>query len=184
MGSVPAGAPDPGLADRIERIVRDHWTDLLGVARLHGPEPDHAPDIVHDALAKVLSEEVELRDGERGLLPSLLEVVKNEARNCRRYEWVRRTEPLEEAGSLPLQSVKGSEAGWRLYRRVCIRRDVADALDELDACEREVAEARLLEELSSREITRRIGCSLSTVKRRWRRALARLRTELRPWSGP
>lgn len=159
MGFVTAGGgPDPGLPDRIERIVGEHWSDLLGVARKHGPGRDYAPDIVQAAVVKVLSGEAELRDGVDPL-PRLVEVVKNEARNCRRYEGVRRTEPLDEAASLATGSEGGPDVGWSLYRRLRIRGEMAEALGKLGAEKREVAEARLFEEFLLREIAERMECA-------------------------
>lgn len=156
-----AGTPDieqwifERLAPVINRVV---WTLL-------GPDSEHE-DMLHDVFLRVLRGVPKLRDTERleeWSARVAINAVRNELRRRRLRRWVA-WNPFEDPGpSVYAPDFEGREVLARAYR----------ALDMLPANERVVLSLRLFYDSTLEEVAASAGCSVTTAKRRLKRARAR-----------
>jgi RNA polymerase sigma-70 factor, ECF subfamily len=151
------------LYDRYSRPVYATGVRLLGDAHL-------AEDLVQEAFTKVWQAAASFDPSRAKFSTWLYRVTRNRAVDLDRR---RRARP-QSAGDAPLQTISGSEEpeasvdGW----------DVVDALSRIPEEHREVLTLAYFEGLSQREISRRTGIPLGTIKSRTTAALKGLRRSL------
>jgi RNA polymerase sigma-70 factor, ECF subfamily len=197
-GERKAGGLRPVTAGQMDAL-----SDEQLMARLESPEVEAAVSTLYDrygrtvfgvglkmlgdrSLAEELTQEVFLKvwrssgtfDPSRGGFSTwLFRVTRSVAMDLHRRR-ARRVRPLPE-GDSQIADVRDTSAGpqeivdesWLSWR-------VSRALDALDAPYREVIELAYFGGLSQREISRRTGIPLGTVKTRTARAFRNLREEL------
>lgn len=160
----------PVDADRLAKLVDTHAAALeLYAARWTG-EPE---DCVQEAFVELARQPTE----PRSVAAWLFRVVKNRALNAARGEQRRRDR---------------EQAVARLRRISCQTRmaqtidaeAVAKALANVESDASEIIVLRIWSGLSFDEIASVVGCSASTVHRRYRRALEQLREILEPSQCP
>jgi RNA polymerase sigma-70 factor (ECF subfamily) len=158
------------LYDRYSRTVFGVGLRLLGDRSL-------AEELVQEVFLKVWRSSRTF-DPSRGSFSTwLYRITRNVALDLHRRR-VRRIEPVPDGGSYiaatrdsspgPQEIVDDSWLSWRISR----------ALEGLDPSHREVIELAYFRGLSQREISRRTGIPLGTVKTRTSSALKRLREAL------
>jgi RNA polymerase sigma-70 factor, ECF subfamily len=151
------------LYDRYSRPVYATGVRLLGDAHL-------AEDLVQEAFTKVWQAAPSFDPRRARFATWLYRVTRNRAVDLDRR---RRARP-QSAGDAPLQILSGGaepEASVDVW-------DVADALSRIPEEHREVLTLAYFEGLSQREISRRTGIPLGTIKSRTTAALKRLRRSL------
>jgi RNA polymerase sigma-70 factor (ECF subfamily) len=169
-GKEEVGAALSALYDRYSRTVFGVGVKLLGDRSL-------AEELVQEVFLKVWRSSHTF-DSSRGSFSTwLYRVTRNLASDSYRKR-TRRVNPVSDKDSYisatrdsspgPQEIVDDSWLSWRISR----------ALEELDASHREVIELAYYQGLSQREISRRTGVALGTVKTRTSRALKRLREGL------
>jgi RNA polymerase sigma-70 factor, ECF subfamily len=169
-GKEEVGAALSALYDRYSRTVFGVGVKLLGDRSL-------AEELVQEVFLKVWRSSHTF-DSSRGSFSTwLYRVTRNLASDSYRKR-TRRVNPVSDKDSYisatrdsspgPQEIVDDSWLSWRISR----------ALEELDAPHREVIELAYYQGLSQREISRRTGVALGTVKTRTSRALKRLREGL------
>jgi RNA polymerase sigma-70 factor, ECF subfamily len=169
-GQEEVGAALSALYDRYSRTVFGVGVKLLGDRSL-------AEELVQEVFLRVWRSSHTF-DSSRGSFSTwLYRVTRNLASDSYRKR-TRRVNPVSDKDSYisatrdsspgPQEIVDDSWLSWRISR----------ALEELDAPHREVIELAYYQGLSQREISRRTGVALGTVKTRTSRALKRLRVGL------
>ena len=169
-GQEEVGAALSTLYDRYSRTVFGVGVKLLGDRSL-------AEELVQEVFLKVWRSSHTF-DSSRGSFSTwLYRVTRNLASDSYRKR-TRRVNPVSDNDSYisatrdsspgPQEIVDDSWLSWRISR----------ALEELDAPHREVIELAYYQGLSQREISRRTGVALGTVKTRTTSALKRLREGL------
>jgi len=169
-GQEEVGAALSTLYDRYSRTVFGVGVKLLGDRSL-------AEELVQEVFLKVWRSSHTF-DSSRGSFSTwLYRVTRNLASDSYRKR-TRRVNPVSDNDSYisatrdsspgPQEIVEDSWLSWRMSR----------ALEELDAPHREVIELAYYQGLSQREISRRTGVPLGTVKTRTSSALKRLREGL------
>jgi len=169
-GKEEVGAALSALYDRYSRTVFGVGVKLLGDRSL-------AEELVQEVFLKVWRSSHTF-DSSRGSFSTwLYRVTRNLASDSYRKR-TRRVNPVSDKDSYisatrdsspgPQEIVDDSWLSWRISR----------ALEELDPSHREVIELAYYQGLSQREISRRTGVALGTVKTRTSRALKRLREGL------
>lgn len=141
-------------------------------------DPSWAPDIVQEGVLRMLSGDVTLPEDRKRWEAILLSTIRNVARDHCKAAKVRRTLPLDEADGRPDRVRDGWERGWRICRRIEIKRRVARAEGCLTDDQAEVTELRYAEEWTIAEIAAHRQCSPQTVKNHLRRARAMLRDKI------
>jgi RNA polymerase sigma-70 factor (ECF subfamily) len=142
-------------------------------------DEDEAEEVVGDVFVQVWRH-VDQHDARRGpLVPWILSIARNRALDAlrRRRRWWRKAEHLgqaqaaepAEAGGAPHES---SVPGWPVHR------EVHAALATLPDDQRRVVMLSYFEGLSHREIAKRLGQPLGTVKTRMRMAQQKLTERL------
>jgi RNA polymerase sigma-70 factor (ECF subfamily) len=151
------------LYDRYSRPVYATGIRLLGDAHL-------AEELVQDAFTNVWRRALSFDSSRASFATWLYRITRNRAVDLNRRRQVR---PLS-AGEEPLRNVSGGPEpeggvdGW----------DVARALSRIPDEHREVLTLAYFEGLSQREISRRTGVPLGTIKSRTTAALKRLHRSL------
>jgi RNA polymerase sigma factor (sigma-70 family) len=151
------------LYDRYSRPVYATGIRLLGDAHL-------AEELVQDAFTNVWRRALSFDSSRASFATWLYRITRNRAVDLNRRRQVR---PLS-AGEEPLRNMSGgpepeaSVDGW----------DVARALSRIPEEHREVLTLAYFEGLSQREISRRTGIPLGTIKSRTTAALKRLHRSL------
>jgi RNA polymerase sigma-70 factor, ECF subfamily len=169
-GQEEVGAALSALYDRYSRTVFGVGVKLLGDRSL-------AEELVQEVFLRVWRSSHTF-DSSRGSFSTwLYRITRNLASDSYRKR-IRRVNPLSDKDSYisatrdsspgPQEIVDDSWLSWRISR----------ALEELDAPHREVIELAYYQGLSQREISRRTGVALGTVKTRTSSALKRLREGL------
>ena len=169
-GQEEAGAALSTLYDRYSRTVFGVGVKLLG-------DRSSAEELVQEAFLKVWRSSHTF-DSSRGSFSTwLYRVTRNLAsdyyrKRTRRVNLVSDKDPFisatRDSSPGPQEIVDDSWLSWRISR----------ALEELDAPHREVIEFAYYQGLSQREISRRTGVALGTVKTRTTNAMKRLREGL------
>jgi RNA polymerase sigma-70 factor, ECF subfamily len=169
-GQEEVGAALSALYDRYSRTVFGVGVKLLG-------DRSSAEELVQEVFLKVWRSSHTF-DSSRGSFSTwLYRVTRNLAsdyyrKRTRRVDLVSDKDPFvsatRDSSPGPQEIVDDSWLSWRISR----------ALEELDAPHREVIELAYYQGLSQREISRRTGVALGTVKTRTTSALKRLREGL------
>jgi len=153
---------------------------VLGLAFRILRDEDEAEEVVGDVFVQVWRH-VDQHDARRGpLVPWILSIARNRALDAlrRRRRWWRKAERLGQAqaaepAEAPGATHEASVPGWPLHR------EVHDALATLPDDQRRVVMLSYFEGLSHREIAKRLGQPLGTVKTRLRTAQQKLTDTLR-----
>ena len=171
-GQEEVGAALSALYDRYSRTVFGVGMKLLG-------DRSSAEELVQEVFLKVWRSSYTF-DSSRGSFSTwLYRVTRNLAsdsyrKRTRRVDLVSDKDPFilatRDSSPGPQEIVDDSWLSWRISR----------ALEELDAPHREVIELAYYQGLSQREISRRTGVALGTVKTRIRTGMRLLREQLRP----
>ena len=169
-GQEEVGAALSALYDRYSRTVFGVGVKLLG-------DRSSAEELVQEVFLKVWRSSHTF-DSSRGSFSTwLYRITRNLAsdyyrKRTRRVDLESDKDPFvsatRDSSPGPQEIVDDSWLSWRISR----------ALEELDAPHREVIELAYYQGLSQREISRRTGVALGTVKTRTTNAMKRLREEL------
>jgi RNA polymerase sigma-70 factor, ECF subfamily len=147
-----------GEAGAFETLVRRHLRAAYAVALAQlGHEAD-AEDAAQDAFVTALQRLDECRDPGQ-FAPWLLAIVRNRARDRRRWRTVRDTLPLDAASEAPGSSDPAADA-----ERGELRDDLLAALATLPETQREVVLLFDLEGWSHREIAARLGITEGSAR--------------------
>ncbi|MCC7171958.1 MAG: sigma-70 family RNA polymerase sigma factor [Planctomycetes bacterium] len=153
----------PDLLDSL--TSDDRW--LRRMARQLVRDPSLADDLVQETWVAALRQG---REAGRGWLAT---VLRNAA-----AQW-RRSDSARERRELAVAPAEGSgDPAASIVDRLATQRSVLDAVLTLPEAARTVVLLRFYEDLPPREIARRLGEPLASVKSRLHRALERLRAEL------
>lgn len=171
MGGVHGRPRRSSFLGRLARVVEEHREALIRLACWHGPEC-WAEDALHDAWVKVQRDRLipakpSPTDGE--VLSWFIRIVRNRARNRRRYEKPRECEPIEEALDVAVMDSEDTDPLLEML--------VVAAVDDLPPGQAGVAELRL-HGYTFAETARMTNRSLGTVKKHWHRAKKKLRSRL------
>jgi RNA polymerase sigma-70 factor, ECF subfamily len=179
--------PMPCELKRAERLYERHRERLLGLAiRVLGYlDHDTADGVVQDVFGNVLSGQVRLPEDDDKAARVLSGVVKKTAQNRRRYEEVRRGQPLGPALD-DHRDRGGNPCGtpWKAAESIETRGKVRAALESLPDAQREVVEMTHFEGRSRAEIAEIRGCSPETVKKLLCRGRRRIRKLLKADFSP
>lgn len=154
--------------DHVERLL-SHTGFMRALARSLVGDAARADDVVQDAMLAAL--EHRPRDPDR-MRPWLGKIVRNFAFRAHRTEERR---GRREGAAPPRPPVPSAE---EILARENARRRVVDAVLKLPEPYRAAVILRFLEELPPREVARRLGVPVETVRTRVKRALAQLRETL------
>lgn len=165
-------------------LCRERYVSLVSYARLFlaGVDPIWAKDVVQDVLFSLWQNRRRLRDDESELQAYLLRSVYN---RCINYlKRARRQKSFSDSYENRMLAVMGD--CWSPDRNPVIRsifsadlRDlISDAVSKLSPRCREVFTMSYLENFSNKEISERLGISLSTVENHMYIALKQLRASL------
>lgn len=154
---------------------------VLGLAVRILRDEDEAEEVVGDVFVQVWRH-ADQHDARRGpLVPWILSIARNRALDVlrRRRRWWRKAERLQQAQAEEPEDRRNvpfheaTVAGWPVHR------EVHAALAALPEDQRRVVMLSYFEGLSHREIARRLGQPLGTVKTRLRTAQQKLTDRLR-----
>jgi len=142
-----------GDGGAFETLVRRHLRSAYAVALAQLGEEADAQDAVQDAFVTALQRIEECRKPDQ-FGSWLMSVVRNRARDHRRYRAIRDALPLDAAGGVanhadPLQDAQDAE----------LRQDLLGAMDTLTETQREVILLYDFEGWSHRQIGDRLGIS-------------------------
>ena len=159
---------DTGAADR---LVRLHLGAAYAVALAVTRDPRDAEDVVQDAMISALEHLADCRPA--GFSGWLLQIVRNRARNHRRYLRVRTAAPLDVAvgassGDNPARDAERAELRERLLA----------AIGTLGETQRQVVLLHDLEGWKHREIAESLGMPEGTVRHHLFHARRALRAQL------
>ena len=136
-----------------ETLVRRHLRAAYAVALAQLGEEADAQDAVQDAFITALKRIEDCRKPDQ-FGSWLLSIVRNRARDHRRYRTVRDALPLDAAGE-----ASGRDDPHRDAENEELRRDLLGAMDTLTELQREVILLYDVEGFSHREIGARLGIS-------------------------
>ena len=151
------------LYDRYSRPVYATGVRLLGDAQL-------AEELVQDAFTSVWRSAGSFDPARASFATWLYRIARNRATDLDRRRRVR-PRPAGEHGLYAVPGGPGPEEAVDVW-------DVASALSSIPSQYREVLELAYFEDLSQREISRRTGLPLGTIKSRTTAALKRFRSAI------
>lgn len=161
-----------------EALVRRHLKAAYTVALARVSDPQDAEDVCQDAFVTAL-EKLETCERPEHFRAWFLTIVRNRAHNVRKYERVRRTEPLEH-----VRATDGEDPSV-LVERSRVRDRINEALGGLTELQRKVVVLHDYEGWRHREIGAEIGISpgasrfhLHVARKRLREDLADLRRHI------
>lgn len=158
-------------------IVERHQAAVLRFARGWVDRPEDAEEVLQQTFLAALTAAPSFR-GESTVRTWMLSIARHAALKLRRQ--TRR----DLVGDLPLEQL-GVLAGWgsespeSWYRAANDLQRLRQALESLDAAERELITLRDLEQLSGSETARVVGLPLATMKTRLHRARLKLAALMR-----
>ena len=155
----------------IERLFRQHYRAMYRLASLLLHDDDDSKDVVHDVFAKLLVEQVELR--EPTVMPFLRSCVRNQCLNVMRDRKLQ----AQLGQYLILDDEMELTSPVDLEREIEALRAGVDAL--MPPICREVIRLHFKEGLTFREIAERLGVSETTIYKHLRNALNQLRQTLK-----
>ncbi|TNF73650.1 MAG: sigma-70 family RNA polymerase sigma factor [Acidobacteria bacterium] len=157
------------LAVRFRRPAYLLALQLLG-------NPDDALDVAQDSLIRFLTT-LGRFDGQRPVLPWLLTIVRNRARDLQRRHRVRRAESLDAVVESPRLTDHRRNPELETYQRE-LQRKIWQGLGRLDPARREILVLRDFQDLSYAEIAEILDIPVGTVMSRLHRARRELRSVL------
>ena len=152
------GRAKGGDAAAFEALVRRHLRAAFAVALAQLGEEADAQDAVQDAFVAALTRIEECRRPDQ-FVSWLLSIVRNRARDHRRYRRVRDALPLDAAGEAP-----GREDPHRDAERSQLRDDLLEAMEGLTELQREVTLLFDIQGWSHREIAETLGISEGSAR--------------------
>ena len=138
--------------------------------------PDDALDVAQDSLMRFFIT-LGRFDGQRPVLPWLLTIVRNRARDIQRRQKVRRTESLDAVVESPRLTDYRRNPERETYGRE-LQRKIWQGLSRLDRARREILVLRDFQDLSYAEIAEILDIPVGTVMSRLHRARRGLRSVL------
>jgi len=165
-----------GDEDAFETLVRRHLKAAYPVALSRVSDPQDAEDVCQEAFITAL-QKLDLCERPEHFRAWFLTIVRNRAHNFRKYQDVRRTQPLEHAAGAATDDDPARDV-----ERVHIRERISEALGELTDLQRQVVVLHDYEGWKHKEIGERLGISpgasrfhLHVARKRLRILLADLR---------
>lgn len=162
-------------SDDLAGLYRRHWTELRRLVYGVVGDADLADDVLQTTFAKAI--ERGGPDRVESARAWLVRVAVNEALVVRRKRNVARR--AQQALADLRSGSPGREAPEEPLARAEAVERIRDALGDLPAAQRDVVRARLLDGKRFAQIAREMRLPIGTVLTRMRRALERLRVELR-----
>ena len=155
----------------IERLFKLHYRAMYRLACILLHDVDESKDIVHDVFARILAQQVELKEdtAQSYLLLSVRNQCKNVIRNRKIHQQVHHylllTDELEQASPEKLErEIEVLRTGInKLFPPIC----------------QEVIRLHFTDSLPFREIAKRLGVSETTIYKHLRNALDQLRQTLK-----
>lgn len=154
--------------EALDRLVEEHYDDVLAYCRRHAPSYDDAPDVAQETFLRFVRSGHSPHEGKP--LAYLFTIARNLCIDAAR---VRRVPigPLD--AELPDRSSSGADPA-----AVLAGGDVGALVEALAPELREVVELRFDQDLKVGEVAQVLGVSRFAVNRRLNRALAELRCGL------
>lgn len=152
-----------------------HGGSVYLVALAQTRSEHDAQDVAQDVFCRLLTDATAFTSDEH-LRAWLLRVTVNRCRELRRMPWRRRVDALDEQAELPSPGVGTEDAALAELRAD----PVWQALRQLPEKLRVVALLHYVEEYSTEQIARIVGCAPATVRTRLHRARKQMRRILEP----
>ena len=158
--------------EAFDRLVEEHYDDVLAYCRRHAPSYDEAPDVAQEAFLRFV------RSGRSPIEGKPLAYLLTIARNlCIDASRAKRPPAVPLDVDVPDRSPGAGPAA------ACAGSEVGGLIGALDPELREVVELRFDQGFKVGEIAQVLGVSRFAVNRRLNRALAELRRGLEGRSG-
>ena len=158
--------------EAFDRLVEEHYDDVLAYCRRHAPSYDEAPDVAQEAFLRFV------RSGRSPIEGKPLAYLLTIARNlCIDASRAKRPPAVPLDVDVPDRSPGADPAA------ACAGSEVVGLIGALDPELREVVELRFDQGFKVGEIAQVLGVSRFAVNRRLNRALAELRRGLEGRSG-
>ena len=158
--------------EAFDRLVEEHYDDVLAYCRRHAPSYDEAPDVAQEAFLRFV------RSGRSPIEGKPLAYLLTIARNlCIDASRAKRPPAVPLDVDVPDRSPGADPAA------ACAGSEVGGLIGALDPELREVVELRFDQGFKVGEIAQVLGVSRFAVNRRLNRALAELRRGLAGGSG-
>ena len=158
--------------EAFDRLVEEHYDDVLAYCRRHAPSYDEAPDVAQEAFLRFV------RSGRSPIEGKPLAYLLTIARNlCIDASRAKRPPAVPLDVDVPDRSPGADPAA------ACAGSEVGGLIGALDPELREVVELRFDQGFKVGEIAQGLGVSRVAVNRRVNRALAELRRGLEGRSG-
>ena len=150
------------ILDRLSRLARSHRSELVGLARAEGVDPEDAVDALQEGLCTFLdlAGRGSLPESEKECARMLAGMVRNAARNRRRRH--HRSKPHDSLDAHPLASPTALPADDLLAKAEQHVR-LRECVEELCAIQRAVVTLRMLEEQPGEDVAHALGISAGHV---------------------
>jgi RNA polymerase sigma-70 factor (sigma-E family) len=155
----------------VTTIYREHYRSLVRLASMLVADTGTAEDVVQDSFVAMHNAWRRLRDADKGL-SYLRQSVVNRSRSVLRHRGVAQRHAPKPAPDMP----SAEHGAFALLER----RSVINALAGLPARQREVLVLKFYADLSEAGIAQTMGISQGAVKSHTSRAMAAMRTALKP----
>jgi RNA polymerase sigma-70 factor (sigma-E family) len=173
-GAMPEAMTPDDADSALGAAFRQHYEQLVGLARLLVDDRGQAEEVVQEAFARAYASWARLRD-HTNPMPYLRTAVVNLARGGLRHRRIVRRTRLEPVGdTASAESVAAARERGRI---------VANAVRALPRRQRECVVLRYYLESSTAETATTLGISEGSVKQHLHRALAALGTNLQAEDG-
>lgn len=155
----------------VTTLYREHYRSLVRLASLLVADVGTAEDVVQDSFVAMHHAWRRLRDTDKGL-PYLRQSVVNRARSVLRHRGVAQRHAPKPAPDMP----SAEHGAFALLERT----SVIQALSKLPTRQREVLVLKFYGDLAEADIAGAMGISQGAVKSHTARAMAAMRTALKP----